>query len=389
MSAPNIILGIIGFANIVGLAFILFKITAKSVAPVGEDAILKQKNEEIGELKTALKEMRSEMDEKAGKSKQLYENYKNLEADMKILRKERDDLSARVAKFETTEEQRQKRQEDLTLKLEEARSALEDEKRRIRRDDELKQAEALQERDRMWNEHEQTVNAALREICQKPQYAFRAFDNANLPEGFDGSLKPDYMIEFLGQHIVFDAKVTRSQDINNYIREAVKSTAKKVKGNPAIYPVIFLVIPTDAVAEMKQLTFVEGGFTFFVISPDALEPILASFKKITAYELADQFDPQERESIVNWIAELDFHINARNSFDVLLAEMGAKMLTDTRRLNPELAEEVGRRQEKMKAPTLPPSEMKRLISSIVVRTEKIAELTEPSAKVRKQALLPD
>lgn len=384
MDPLYILLGI----NLLVVALIAWKVLQKPAVEDGvEDVLLKQKNEEIGELKHSIAKMQSEMDEKAGKSKQLYDSYKNLESDMKSLRKERDDLSERVAKFESNEEQRQKRYEDMTNKLEEAKTSLEDERVRIRREDEEKQQRELEERDRMWNEHEQAVNARLREICQKPQFAFRTFDNNSLPEGFDGSLKPDFMIEFLEQYVIFDAKVTRSQDINNYIREAVKSTAKKVKSNPVIYPAIFLVIPTDAICEMKQLHYLEGGFSFYVVSPESLEPILASLKKITAYELADQFDPQERESIVNWIAKLDFHISARNSFDIMLAEMGAELLTDARKLHPDITEQVEHKQEKMKAPALPPSEMKKLVSSIVARTEKIEELTEPSAKVQKKLSL--
>lgn len=384
MDITTILVGL----TLLAVLYVAFKPKAAQ-EPGAEDAILKQKNEEIGELKNTITKMQSEMDEKAGKSKQLFSSYKDLEADIKSLRKERDDLSDRVTKFETQAEQQQKKHEDMATKLEEARASLEDERQRIRKEDEEKAQQALEERDRMWNDHEQAVNALLRELCQKPQYAFRSFDNANLPEGFDGSLKPDFMIEFLDQYVIFDAKVTRSQDINSYIRDAVKSTAKKVKSNPAIYPVIFLVIPTDAINEMKQLSFVDGGFSFFVVSPESLEPILSSLKRITTYELADQFDPQERESIVNWIAKLDFHINARNSFDIMLAEMGAELLNDARELNPELSEQVEQRQQKMKAPTLPPSEMKKLVSSIVARTDKIAELTEPSAKVKKQLSLPE
>lgn len=349
-------------------------------------AEIAQKDQRIGELDGKLKKLQSEKDELSGNGKQLYDRFKNLEADYKGLMKERDDLSKRLTKFEAEAEQRQKKYEEVVAQQEASRKSWEDERVRIRREDEEREQRALEERDRMWGEHEHQVQDMLREICRKPQYAFPAFDNTSLPVDFDGSLKPDFMLEFLGQYIIFDAKVTRSQDIQTYISNAVKTTAVKVKKNPKIYSTIFLVVPTDAIREIKKLSFVEQGFTFYIVSPEALEPILASLKKITTYELADQFDPEERESIINWIAKLDLHISARNTFDIKLAEIGAELLQDASRQNSEMAKEVDQRKQKMKTPKISDSEMKRLVSSITARQEAINELTAPKAAINREQL---
>ena len=274
----------------------------------------------------------------------------------------------------------------MAVKLEEAKVSLEDEKVRIRREDEQRQQKELAERDRMWAEHEITVNALLSDLVKKPQYSFTGYDNTNLPEGFDGSLKPDFMISFLEQYIIFDAKVSRSQDLQNYISDAVKKTAKKVKGNAAIYGTIFLVVPTDAVATLKKLSFYEEGFTFYVVSPESLEPILASLKTIERYEFTQEMDPQEREYIIDMIAQFDFHISTRNAVDFHLLDHGIETLRKLRNNDSEFAKEVMIKRQKIRNVNLNTADVKQMTSDPEVVHNKLIELTDPKAKLADQDL---
>ncbi len=361
---------------IVGFGVLIFLQFIKSRSP--------DESAEFAVLKKQLADEKSEKDELIGKGKALQKNYIQMEAKFDSALKENEKLNKEISKHEAKKEQMEKEHSKEIADLSETRRTLEKEQQRVLREDEERQQKEEEERDRMWGEHENNVVTFLKGLCRQPQYGFPVFDNNDLPSDFDGSLKPDLMIEFLDQYIIFDAKVTRSQSIQTYITKAVKDTAKKIKGNPKIYSSVFLVVPTEAISELKQMTYVEQGINFFIVSPESLEPILASLKKITMYELADQFDPKEREEIVNWIAKLDFHINARSTFDLMLAEISADILTDAERQNPKLAKEVEQRKEKMSTPRINPSEMKRLVSSIVAREEKIAELSSPKPKVAKK-----
>ncbi len=347
-------------------------------------AEIERKNQEIGELKNQITESKSEKDKLSGQGKELYDRYKSLESDLKATMKERDSHAARLTKYETQEEQKNKKHEEMVTKLEEAKTALEDERIRIRREDEERQQQELAERDRMWAEHETTVNALLGDLVKKPQYNFTSFDNTNLPEGFDGSLKPDFMIEFLEQYVIFDAKVSRSQDLQNYISDAVKKTAKKVKGNDSIYPTVFLVVPTDAVASLKKLSFYEEGFTFYVVSPESLEPILASLKRIEAYEYAQEMDPQERENIIDMIAQFDFHISTRNAVDYHLLEHGLETLKKLRSDDSEFAKEVMIKRQKIRNVNLNTSDVKQMTTDPEVVHKKLLELTDPKAKLTQE-----
>ncbi|HLC75650.1 MAG TPA: hypothetical protein VJB82_00825 [Candidatus Peribacterales bacterium] len=341
-------------------------------------------NREIGRLQSQIEEVKKEKDELAGNGKQLFSRFKDLEAEHKSLQRERDEKSSALHRYEESEERRRREHDDQLQKLHRAEKSFEDEKMRIRHDDEERLQKMLEERDRLWNDHEQNVLASLIDLCKKPETSFAWFDNKNLPDGFDGSVKPDFMIAFLKQYIVFDAKVSRSDNFQNYISTNVKKTAEKYKGNVSIYPTVFFVVPTDAISELKKLSFTENGLTFYVISPESLEPILASLKKITTYEFAEQLDPQEREKIIHLVASLDYHISERNAFDVLMAQRGSAVLYDAKKLYPEISDEVHREKEKMRLPNFRPSDLKRLIANIDERDREIEDLTAPKPEVSKR-----
>ena len=351
-------------------------------------AELDRRMEEIGELKKAMKQMQSEKDEMSGKGKQLYDNYKNLEADLKALTKERDGLEKQLAKHEAHEEQLEQKHDDKMARLESAEKALLDEKSRIRREDEERLEEEEAERDRMWAEHEISVVSMLTDLCKKPQYAFTSYDNTTLPEeeGFKGNFKPDFVISFLEQFVVFDAKVSKSENISKYIQDNVKSTAKKVKGKDNIYPTVFFVIPSEAMSELKQTAFYEEGLTFYAVSPESLAPILAIFKKLETYEFAQEMDPQERENIIDLLAHLDFHISTRNAVDFHLMQHGLATISKANDLDPELTKEVAVKKAKIRHLNLTGSDHKQLTDNPELVKEKLLELTEPRPKISKSEL---
>ncbi|MDA0375865.1 MAG: hypothetical protein O3A80_00955 [bacterium] len=370
-----------------GIGYIAFQLQkAQTDGDPRLKAELNRRTEEIGELKNQLEQMKTEKNELATNGKNMFAQLKNVESDHKALMKEREGLSTRVTKFEADQEQKQKRHEDMATKLEEAKSALEDEKIRIRREDEERQKQLMEERDRMWNDHEQDVVALMDGLTKKEHCAFPSYSNTNLPEEFSGSLKPDFMIGFLEQYIIFDAKVSRSQDLQHYIKESVKKTATKIKGNQKIYSTVFLVVPTDAVQSLKQISYYEEGFTFYVVSPESLEPILAGFKRIEHYEFAEAMDPQERENIVDLIAAFHFHISTRNAHEVGMLMHGLETLAKAEQVHPELIAEALVKKAKMRNLNTNTAEIKELVTNPKHVAQQLLELVQPKAKISKEDL---
>ncbi|MBI3816158.1 hypothetical protein HY285_01270 [Candidatus Peregrinibacteria bacterium] len=386
---------LIGIALVASSAFINWKLLARRT-PEGMHDLekehvrlqqdMKQIQKQIGELEAELESEKSEKNKLAGSNRQMYAEVVGLKEDAKGLQRERDALKKRVAEFEAADTRREKESEARLGQLTKAEETLKEERQRVIRQDEETRKKREEERDRIWAEHEMSVIARLTELCKQPQYAFSSFSNTNLPDGFDGSLKPDFMIEFLDQYVIFDAKVSKAKSLQTYINDTVKSTVQKVKKNAKIYSQIFLVVPTEAAAELKSHYYPLDGYTLFVVSPESLPVILACYKRIAQYDRIEELDPQQRENIVNVIAELDFHVNVRNAADVILATMGTNMLQKVQKLQPDLAMEVAAKKQEMKLPNLNTSELKKLAGSVAAQVEAIRDLATPKATVKQQHL---
>jgi len=353
----------------------------------GPTSVSSARDEEVGALKAELQKEKDENVERQGENKQLLTQYTQLKAEFDSLAKQCDGLNRKIAAHEESEERRRQKFEDNMAKLDAAKESLERERERLIRADEAARAEAEAQRDRVWAEHEKAVISTLTYLCKQPQYAFTCFSNTNLPDGFDGSLKPDFMIEFLDQYVIFDAKKSKQESLQTYINNTIKNTVQKVKKNPKIAAMIYLVVPSEAISELKTHHYVHDGYTLYVVSPESLAPIIAGLKRITTYEFADQMDPQQRDNIVQLIAELDFHINLRNAADAFLTTMGAELLEKAQKIDPQMAEEVALKKQPMNAKaSIAASEIKKLVMSPKLQKEQIFKLIAPNAKVRKKDL---
>lgn len=385
----TIVLAIFGIILIIGMAvgfYLLLKAMRQNQSP--ETAIAKQEAA-MAEVKTQLLQVAREKDELSGKNKEMYAQVVNVRKDLETAQRERDTLKATVSKYEAQESQFVAKQEALIEKQSNSNDALIKERERVIREEEATKAKQEADRDRQWNEHEQTVIAQLRDLCKQPQLGFETFENNNLPEGFHGTFKPDFMISFLQQYVIFDAKVSKSGSMQTYVNDQVKRTVEKVKKNNAeqiVYNSIFLVIPSFSLAELKKTIFYEDGFNVFVISNDVVPALLHSLKRIEQYEFAEQMDPMERENIVDLIAQFDFHISSRNAVDFALMQHGLETLGKAKKLPEEMQNEIKRKKNKMRTFTLATAEQKKLTANPEDVAAKLTHLVEPTAQIEPDSI---
>lgn len=345
------------------------------------------RNQNIRSGDPALEIEKSEKNKLAGQNKQMFAEQISMKEDIKSLTKERDLLAKSLAQYEAKKEQHDKQFARELQDLTNAKQKFEQEQQRVTREDEEKNTRTEAERDRIWAEHEQTVIDRITNLCKQPQYAFTCFTNTNLPEGFNVKPKPDCLIEFLDQYIVFDAKKSKSESLKAYIDRTIKDTVEKFKKQPKIASTVFLVVPTEALGELKSHHFIHDGYTFYVVSTEALAPILASLKKITTYEFADQMDPQQRENIVQYIAEMDFHINLQNATNIILTKHGVELLEKAHAIDPEIAEEVALKKQPMNAKaSIAAADLKKIVASLTEQNLEIQQIVSPKASVKKKNL---
>ena len=343
------------------------------------DTELERKSEELWELRWDIKKIAKERDELSGRYETLIGEKTELQSTCRYV--EKDLREAReILSLHEAEAIRKEREFEVRIgKLASAEKALEDERQRIRRQDEQEQISLREEQARIWNDHEQMVLARLREACERSSLGFTLYENTNLPSIFT-KLKPDAVVSFLGQYIIFDAK--KSKSIRTYIAEQVKSTARKYKDIPEIYRTVFFIVPAEELNELRSLSYIEEGYTFYIISIESIEPILSSFKKISEYDTIADFDPQDREIIVNLIANYDRHISLQNAANIVFTKESIGLMSSKDWLHEEIQKEIANRKDAMRTKKLDEGEIKKIAQSMSEQEAQVRKLLRPEQAIK-------
>ena len=156
-----------------------------------------------------------------------------------------------------------------------------------------KEAE-LNEKKLQWKQHENDVQNHIQIICKKNIIEYVSQEDFPHPRN-----KPDCSIKILDQLIVFDAKSPLGDDtlkFMTYLKDQATNLKKYAKHSD-VRKELFLVVPTNTVSSIKDFRIDCGDYMVFIVTKDALEPIILSLKKIEDYEFADKLSPDERDDI--------------------------------------------------------------------------------------------
>ncbi len=154
-----------------------------------------------------------------------------------------------------------------------------------------------------WLNHEENVKNRIKTICN--QYTIEYVDRVP----FKG--KPDNTLKINNEFIIFDAKSPGSDDLSNfpnYLKSQVES-GKYVKEDD-VKKEVFLVVPGNTLDYLEQFAYKLSDYTVYIISIDALEPIILALRRIEDYEFAEQLSPEERENICRVIGKF-VHLSKR------------------------------------------------------------------------------
>ena len=154
-----------------------------------------------------------------------------------------------------------------------------------------------------WINHEENVKLRIKTICN--QYTIDYVEQVP----FKG--KPDNTLKINDEYIIFDAKSPANDDLTNfpgYIKSQVES-GKYVKEDD-VRRELFLVVPSNTLEYLTTFAYRLSDYTVYVISIDALEPIILALQRIEDYEFAEQLSPEERENICRVIGKF-VHLSKR------------------------------------------------------------------------------
>lgn len=252
-------------------------------------------------------------------------------------------------------------QEESTRKhievLESAKKLFEEEKEKNQKEKLNLLEEQLEEKNKVWIHHENSVIYKIKELCKKPDLDFEFFDNKNTPKEFSNNLKPDCMVKFIDQYIVFDAKFSNQKNPQTYFKDQIKKTAEKYKNLKNIYSSCFFIIPNNRLEEVKENYFFEDRFNFFIVPYFALETLLFLIKKTVNYAKFSKITTEDRENIINLIANFDSHINFQNTVNKVFIDKSKNLENFKNRLKTDLKREIRTKIENLPLQTIKPSEL--------------------------------
>lgn len=287
------------------------------------------------------------------------------------LQQENSRLSKENTIFKQTEDQRARKYESEVTTLKLIREKMEaDRQKEI---DEIQQGEIdkLTGLKETWAKHQDNVQEFIKSICQK--HTIEYVDKVP----FKGS--PDNTIKISNEFVIFDAKSPASDDLGNfptYIKIQTESVKKYIKEKD-VRKDIFLVIPSNTVDVIDKFSHNMGDYNVYVITLDALEPIILSLKKLEEYEFIEQLSPEERNNIYRVIGRFAHITKRRIQVDQFFAQESLDIVSKSDRELPREALEKVMEYERSEKLNPPREERTKLIS--------IKELEGDGKKIRKEA----
>jgi hypothetical protein len=211
--------------------------------------------------------------------------------DLGLLTQKNDFLTGEVKRFQSDEDRRQQefgRQMSTLKQYQDRIQADRDEEVKSRHDAEIERLKKMKD---TWVLHQDSVRQSMKTLCSR-----HTIEYIDKPP-FKGD--PDNTVSISGEYIIFDAKSPRGEDLSNfpaYIREQAEK-ARKYASEESVRKWIFFVVPMNTLGVLKTFVHHLADYRVFVITVDALEPILLSLQKIEEYEFAEQLSPEDRENI--------------------------------------------------------------------------------------------
>ena len=316
---------VIGF---IGLVFYLKKLLTSSEYQFEEkDNRILVLEKEVSERNTMITNLNKQLEIAAART----ENFEQIKLEKaKIderlisVEQERNTLKSENIAYQKAEEGRQK---EVTKSIESAitlQESLEAEKSRLNDERVQEKEDALEKMKLKWSDHEKDVQNYLQLICRNNVITYVSQEDFPHPRN-----KPDSSIEIMDQLIVFDAKSPANDDLSNfpkYIKNQTENLKKYAK-HENVKNDLFLVIPSNTLEVIDQFYYNIGDYNVFIITKDALEPIVLSLKKIEEYEFADKLSPEERDNVCRIIGKFAHTTKRRIQIDEFFAREFLDTLT--------------------------------------------------------------
>ena len=269
------------------------------------------------------------------------------------------ELNGKLSKYDSTKEERENDYEKKIAQLNQVKDNLEAERKRLNDERVKEKEEHFQNMKNLWAEHETMVKQLIKKICQN--------NLINFVEKVPFKGNPDNTIEICSEYIVFDAKSPANDDLTNFPKYIKTQTenVKKYANQENVKKDIFLVVPSNTIGTITQLTYNLGDYSVYIITKDSLEPIILSLKKIEEYEFAEKLSPEDRDNICRVIGKFAHTTKRKIQIDQFFTNQFIELLVKCQN---DLPEDILKQ---------------------VIEFEKAEKLNPPTEKRAKQILTKD
>jgi len=256
---------------------------------------------------------------------------------LKLVEIERNNLKNENTKLNKEEENRNETLRKSIESTNTLQNSLRTETARVNDERVEKEQEKAEKMKLTWGEHERDIENHIKMICSNHVIEYVGQEDFPHPRN-----KPDNSIEIMDQLIVFDAKSPANDDLSNFPKYIKLQTEnlKKYAKHDNVKKDLFLVIPSNTLSVINQFTYNIGDYNVYIITKDALEPIILSLKKIEEYEFADKLSPEERDNICRLIGKFAHTTKRRIQIDQFFAEEFLDTLQKAKQLPKEILESV-------------------------------------------------
>jgi predicted nucleic acid-binding Zn-ribbon protein len=302
---------------------------------------------------------------------ELENNLAELKKELQMTVNELNDTNRRNAQLLKDEEFRKQEHSNSLASLEKIQDQIQNERTKEVQERNNAEIERLKNLKETWKKHQDTAKSIIKAICQKHTVEYVE----TVP--FKGD--PDNAILICDEYVVLDAKSPGGDTLSNfsgYLKDQAEKARKYAK-QADVKTDIFFIVPSNTLDHISTFVYRHGDHNVYIISIDALEPVILSLKKIEEYEFVDQLSPEDRESICRILGRFAHLSKRRIQVDSFFAkqfiELAYKCETD---LQPDILKSV---VEFEKSEKLNPPIEKR------AKSIPLVELENESKKINQEA----
>ena len=329
-------------------------------------------NQKITELSATISATEQIIENRKRNYHDLEKEHLNLKKDLQFAQQQIEELRRQNAQFTADETNRKVEHEKKLSTLANIQQEVKSSREKEIEERHMAELLRLAKLKDTWSNHQQTVKQVIKSICSRHTIDYVE----KVP--FRGD--PDNALNICGEYIVFDAKSPQGEDLNNFPKylKAQAENARKYASIEDVKKWIFMVVPSNALDCIQTYVYHLADYEVFVISVDALEPVILSLKRIEDYDFAEQLSPEDRENICRIVGKFAHLTKRRIQIDTFFIkqfmELAYKAESD---LPPDFLERV---VEFEKAEKLnPPSERRK-------KHIDLKELEKDAARLRSETI---